>query len=638
MATIITVHGTFAAPTAADPNGGPMPELQWWEVGSAFEADMRGLIEPRDGELNFVPLPWGGNNSEVERREAGERLTKVMRDLEAKSEPYCIVGHSHGGSILSDALLDNAARRRPLANLKRWITVGTPFLKLRKELWLLTRLSLIRKVIFVASMMLLLMFLVYLIASQVGAERSIFGNTFPRVWIFTGLLASLPALVFYVGLSWLDRRSLLSYHKRTTKRAETNFASRWLPLSHPDDEAIQGLSLLPDARLDFFDKSFAVSSITLLSVIALPIIYFAILLSPVTMVHIAEWLKTEIYDANASADAEAALNNLRSELMSARKAEGEAVTTESGSAVPSPPDRRAAWQQYRAKRQALEQTYPNLDAIERGLRFKKRFFEKKGQPCEGGTLCGEGRDLAINSGLLLHVVTDELSWALGAADFEDRSKRWFWSLFVPAIIVPAILGALALVLMVLIQGIATFVSATASKVLNSITNAEVKRAAYGNDTDGEIAIGALDRPMWVEKSLPRLPAAVADLITDYSNAAASVSIAKFRHAIGQIRFAVPPHTADTAISTYFTWKELVHASYFDVPEFRKLIAQAISRSDGFVPSERFRADADFAKSAQWLDAIENGPTTTEEPSDHEPTPQDSKAVAAVVGSTVKASP
>ncbi|HML29980.1 MAG TPA: hypothetical protein PKE16_14325, partial [Hyphomicrobium sp.] len=562
MATIIAVHGTFAAPTTADPNGGPMPELQWWEAGSAFEKDMRALVEARDGELNFVPFTWAGDNSEVERREAGNRLTKVMRDLESKSEPYCVIGHSHGGSIISDALLNGAARRLPLANLKRWVTVGTPFLKLRKELWLLTRLSLMRKVIFVASMMLMMMFLVYVIATQFDGQRTVFGSTFPRVWIFTGLLASLPALVFYVALHWLDSRSLLSYRSRATRRARANFASRWLPLSHPDDEAIQGLSLLPDARLDFFDKSFAVSSITLLSVIALPIIYFVILFTPPAMVSIANWLKTEIYDENASPEAEAALNDLRNQLMSARKGEGESVTTESGAAVPSPPDRHAAWQQYREKRRELAQKYPNLDAIERGVRFKKRFFEKKGQPCDGGMLCGAGRDVAINSGLLLHVVTDELSWALGAADFEDRSKRWFWSLFVPAIIVPVLLGLVALVLMVVIQGIATLVSAVLAKILNSITNAEVKRAAYGNDTDGEVAIGALDRPTWVEMSLPRLPSVIADLITTYSNAAASLTIAKFRHAVGQIRFAVPPHTADTAISTYFTWKELVHASYF----------------------------------------------------------------------------
>jgi hypothetical protein len=482
------------------------------------------------------------------------------------------------------------------------------------------------------------MFLVYIIATQIGGERAVFGTTFPRVWIATGLLASLPALIFYIVLRWLDSRQMPGYRLRTTKRAHDSFTPRWLPLSHPDDEAIQGLSLLPDARLDFFDKSFAVSSITLLSVIALPIIYFSILLSPPTMVRLAEWLKTEIYEANASPAAEAALTELRHQLMSARKGEGEDVKTETGAAVPAPVDRRAAWRQYREKRQQLEQQYPNLDSIERGLRFKRRFFEKDGQPCEGGTLCGAGRDLAINSGLLLHVVTDELSWALGAADLEDRTKRWFWSLAVPAIVVPAVLGVVALVLMVMIQGIATLISTLASKMLNAITNSEVKRAAYGNDTEGEVAIGANDRPTWIERSLPRLPAPLADLITDFSNTAASLSIAKFRHAIGQIRFAMPPHTSDSAISTYFTWKELVHASYFDVPEFRKLVAQAISRAEGFAPTDKFRADPDFARTGEWLDSIERSPGTTEEPSDRDPTPQDARAVAAVVGSTVKATP
>ena len=92
------------------------------------------------------------------------------------------------------------------------------------------------------------------------------------------------------------------------------------------------------------------------------------------------------------------------------------------------------------------------------MRFKQRFFEKDGKPCEGGTLCGGGHDLSVNSGLLLHLATDELSWALGAADLGDRRQRWFWSLLVPAVLVPVIVGLLALVLMLLIQAVATVIS------------------------------------------------------------------------------------------------------------------------------------------------------------------------------------
>jgi hypothetical protein len=119
---------------------------------------------------------------------------------------------------------------------------------------------------------------------------------------------------------------------------------------------------------------------------------------------------------------------------------------------------------------------------------------------------------------------------------------------------------------------------------------------------------------------------------------ASLSIAKFRHAIGQLAAANPMQSADTAISTYFTWKELVHGSYFDVPEFRKLVAQAVSRADGFAPSARFKTDPDFQRTAQWLDEIEGTPRTTELPADAEPGPGDAKALSAVVASTVKAQP
>ncbi|MEZ5853807.1 MAG: hypothetical protein R3D67_03320 [Hyphomicrobiaceae bacterium] len=175
-------------------------------------------------------------------------------------------------------------------------------------------------------------------------------------------------------------------------------------------------------------------------------------------------------------------------------------------------------------------------------------------------------------------------------------------------------------------------------MLNNLTNDEVKRAAFGNDTEGETAIGAIDRPVWIDRSPPRLPGALADLVTDYSNGVASHSLAKFRRTIGQLASAEPKHTADSAITTYFTWKELVHASYFDVPEFRKLVAQAISRAEGFEPSRAFKADPEFNRTAQWLAEIDGAPRTVQPPESGSPDRDDSGAVSAVVASTVKAAP
>jgi hypothetical protein len=644
MATIITVHGTFAhvendpAQAAADP-----VELQWWRHGSAFDGDMKRLVAAESGNVEVRPFEWSGGNSEVERRNAGKQLLKLLREQEAKGEPYVLVGHSHGGSVISSALLESAGRRQPLNGLKRWITVGTPFVAMRKERFLFTRLSLMRKVVFVGSMMLFLMFLVYAAAeftSGSGRGSRLFGATFPGIVAAMGLMMSLPVIAFYFLLRALDRRGLLHYSDRVKGRAREFFGARWLSLTHADDEAVQGLAFLPGAKLLFFDNSFAVSAITLLSVLALPLIYLFLLTSPPAMVGLADALKTRVYEAASSPEAEKAI-------IEARQRPGAASATIAPANEGERPRayRWAAWRDYAARRPALEARFPNLRSAERALRFKSRFFEKNGKPCEGGRLCGGGADLRVNSGLLLHVVTDEVSWTLGAesaigrlAGENSRWVRWLGPLVVAAVLVPLAFGLVALLLMLVIRAIAGLVSRALSTVLNRLTNAEVKRAAFGNDTEGEIAVGAVDRPVWLDKSPPRLPLTLGELISEFSNTMATRSITKFRHAIGRLALAEPKHTADTAITTYFTWKELVHSSYFDVAQFRKLVAQAVARSEGFAPTAELKADADFTTTAQWLAEIEGRAGASEPPGVKPPTTKDAGAVSAVVASTVKAEP
>src|SRR5262249_31124110 len=160
MATVIAVHGTFARSDSATPGGPPDQDVPaWWQPGSEFERDLSRLLEVPKSSLQVDRFEWSGDNSEVARREAGRGLHAGLRALEAKGESYCLVGHSHGGSVIGAALLRSAARKEPLNGLKRWITVGTPFVNLRKETLLFARLDLMRKVIFVASAMLFLMFI-----------------------------------------------------------------------------------------------------------------------------------------------------------------------------------------------------------------------------------------------------------------------------------------------------------------------------------------------------------------------------------------------------------------------------------------------------------------------------------------------
>jgi hypothetical protein len=561
-----------------------------------------------------------------------------------------VIGHSHGGSVLSAALIEAAARKLSLSHMRRWITVGTPFVELRKEHWLFTRLSLAGKVLFVASMMLLVMFLVYILAEITagsGDSRWLFGATFPGVLAVMGVMMSLPIVFFYFVLNYLDRLSLKHYSRRIRQRACDMFAARWLSLTHVDDEAVQGLAFLPGAKLFFFDKAFAVSTITITSVLALPAIYVFLLYSPASMVRLADWMKVYIYESRSSPATEQAIHDLRQKFFEQHRSGGNNGFRAfgGGEGAVTSAERRSFWQDYLARRAELESKYPDLHAAERALRFKNRFFEEGGKPCIGGQLCGAGEDIRVNSGLLLHLVTDELSWALGAETMVGGSPtsrvwrlRWLEPLALAAVLVPIIFGLVALVLMVAIRYLARFISGGLADLLNLLTNAEVKRAAFGNDTDGEVALGALDRPVWLDRSPVRLPVALGELVTGYSNGIATHSIAKFRQAIGRLALAEPKHTADTAITTYFTWKELVHSSYFDVPEFRKLVAQATARADGFAPSALFKSDADFARTAQWLAEIEGAARAAEPPGAASPTSQDAGAVAAAVASTVKAAP
>jgi hypothetical protein len=639
MATVVSVHGTFAHSDSAQPD--EVPAVQWWEPGSVFENELRERVGATDGPINVIHHKWSGDNSERGRRQAGADLLERLRALEANGDPYCVVGHSHGGSVISAALLRAAAKKETLPNLKRWITVGTPFVSLRKERWMFTRLDLFRRVIFVASMMLLIMFLVYLISDLLTGNTMLFGSTFPAVLVVTGIMMSLPALVFYLVLRFNDGRRLLLYRRPVVNRARETFGPRWLSLAHADDEAIQGLAFLPSARLNFFDRTFAVRSITVLSVLTLPLLYMSALLSPAAMTGLANWLDKSVYETRSSPEAEGALRELRQQLVASRTELQRPSASDSDDASireSRREARRAAWKAFRAKRAELETRIPELAGAERALRFRNRFFERDGKPCDGGGLCGGGRDISINSGLLLHLVTDELSWTIGASELSDWRQRWITNLFLPALVVPILFGLIAWALMVVIRAIGIVVSRVLSDFLNQITNTEVKRAAFGNDTEGEVAIGAMDRPPWLDRSPPRLPAALADYVTHYSNGVASQSFAKFRRAIGRLASAEPKHTADSAITTYFTWKELVHAAYFDVPEFRKLVAHAISRTEGFAPNEQFTSDPDYARAAQWLAEIEGTPGTTDIPGTGKPGPDDIGAVSAVVASTVKAEP
>lgn len=608
MATVVTVHGTFAhtAGTADALNIGEPSEPQWWQEGSAFDADLKTFVSGADGPLYFIPFTWSSANSEIDRRRAGSDLLHVLRQLDAQGEPYCVVGHSHGGSVIASALIESVARKKPLTHLKKWITVGTPFVGMRKERFLFTRLTLARKVTFVASFMLFMMFLFYVGAEAFDDAQHFRNERYYTAILFSGLMMTLPIVAFYLIFRFLDNRELKGYSAGAVERAKEFYQAKWLPLCHKDDEAVQGLRVLPNVKLHFFAPDFATSTLTKASVIALPLAYLLVLTSPAIMLGISDFLQTRVYDVQALAKEDSSATQAREELRSLGRRMREARNqAERGGLQPVAAEeaRKQADEIRRelfAKRQQLEQSFPQFSNVERAQRFKRRFLQRGRQPCEENRLCGLGHDYALNSKLLFHVVTDELSSSVVDEEAYGGAVGGILRLLAPVVLVPLVFALIALSVLAVIQYLASHLSAWLSRVLNYMTLSEVRRSTFGNDTEGEIVVGADYGPSWLEPVTCMLPTEVTDQISAHSNAMAAQSIAKFRNAISTLAFAEGEDTKSGIIANYLSWKELVHTSYFDAHEFRKIIAQAIGQAEGFKPTDAFKQDGDFDRTTIWL--------------------------------------
>jgi hypothetical protein len=456
------------------------------------------------------------------------------------------------------------------------------------------------------------MFLVYVLGE--AAEGGLFGRSENQLWrfAFSGVLMSVPFVFFYAILKYYDARRYFAYRPKLLQRVREVYAPKWLPLSHEDDEAVQGLKLLPGVKLRFFDRNFAVPVLTLASIFVLPLAYLLVVTSPTLMVGIANVLKNKVYNVEHYRAADPTVEAARRQLSGLRRQLQE--TGEKSSLDPTLSE--GVRQEIDTLRQRLSETrknllkaHPELPQIARAQRFKQRFLERDGKPCEGETLCGGGRDFRLNSELLFHIVTDEF-----ASTFVDQDMRWgplggLVRLALPIVLVPIVFALVALGFLVLIRFIAGFASVFLSGLLNRLTRYEITRSALGNDTDGEIALGADSGPSWVSLRAPFLPGDLGDKIADYSNQISFQSLAKFRNAISTLAFAQGEESKAGMIATYLTWRELIHTCYFEVAEFRKLLAYAIAQAEGFKAGEAFKADPDYGHASRWYEMLKSRPAT-----------------------------
>ena len=318
---VILVHGTFAGDESSQDEGN-----RWWQRGSQpwtwLQAHLpEGVQLPGDGIQLFH---WSGANSQVERLKASNELLGLVLELERQGVGYHLVGHSHGGSVIWEALvtahvtkqdkivypdLGKSLHARGLINyrpksdsrslkqlafeephpgagaygqvaslvelngLRSWTTVGTPFLRyLPRALpllpgWPNRRLSLSRPpspsfdraesgllMAFMMSAMTLLMglaVLAYLPFQRPGWRlQPPFGPALTGALLV--LIGTALTLTIVRTVDRFEAGRLILRRESEVRFVFERFASRWLCLWAPTDEAIIGLSsLAPVTSYDY---------------------------------------------------------------------------------------------------------------------------------------------------------------------------------------------------------------------------------------------------------------------------------------------------------------------------------------------------------------------------------------------------
>lgn len=238
---VVCVHGTFAA--AEDDYG-----RAWWQKNGviANALNKHRALRPHF-ECSARCFHWSGLNSLHAREEAAEDLYRFLQTLEKTKTPYHLLGHSHGGSVIWAMLRRVSANpSMDLPNLVSWITVGTPFLALKRTMIGRITGSLLRAVAFILLLTLAATSIWYWIdPSAVKHVPGVSVNGIVGAWCV------LAYTLLYVISKALDHKPDPGSVIVNTERRELleKFVSKWFGLWSADDEAIAALRTALNGRM-----------------------------------------------------------------------------------------------------------------------------------------------------------------------------------------------------------------------------------------------------------------------------------------------------------------------------------------------------------------------------------------------------
>ncbi len=225
MTKIITVHGTFAGDDADEGD-------KWWQKGSPFLTELQDYIEE---PLDVEPFHWSGANSEVDRRKAGNKLWK---NVKAEPEQAIVIGHSHGGSVGIHAMAMAFLKQpKKAADLFRgFVSVGTPMILFKGNRNPFTRFDIYGRLLllYVLSLLVWIFFdqgITFENAANIPQTIGILISDF-RSWIS----GSIILFLILVSVRSVRRRGVFARNQ-----LRQLFKSKYIPVSHKRDEAINGL-------------------------------------------------------------------------------------------------------------------------------------------------------------------------------------------------------------------------------------------------------------------------------------------------------------------------------------------------------------------------------------------------------------
>lgn len=126
--------------------------------------------------------------------------------------------------------------------------------------------------------------------------------------------------------------------------------------------------------------------------------------------------------------------------------------------------------------------------------------------------------------------------------------------------------------------IAYLVGYPLSKWINGLIWASVRQRAWGDDLLKEDVKAIGSHPPEFPEQFGPLPDAVSEPLRGHSEKHAILTLHKVRMILGMAQDAKPSADIKSELSESLKWQELIHTSYFDVPEFVDLLALRLHRA------------------------------------------------------------